>query len=451
MQHDSPVESQMENQLNNPLSNQGRSQPMQLHIIGLGVAQEARLDQSATQVLQSAAVVIGSERQLEVVSGLVDSSQQLLKLPALKQLKAVLEDFSDQGVASIAVMASGDPLYFGIGRWFGRHFDSQQLSFYPAVSSVQAACHRLGLSLQDVTVLSLHGRPLEKIRTRLKRNRQLVILTDKHSTPQALARECVAAGLSESTLWVCESLGYAQEQVSSHSAKELVACKTVFDPLHVTIIQTQGPGGVLPEFPGIADERFVTDGPAGKGMLTKREVRLAILSLLQACDGDIIWDIGAGCGGVAVELSYWHERAQVYAIEHHPERLQCLEANRQRYGVVSNLALVPGRAPGALTDLPRADRVFIGGSDGELPGLLGLVWEQLAAGGVLVASAVTETTKQHLLSFFDQRQQLADGHCETLQVAVSKGGQLAGQLLYRPDLPVTLFKFVKLSGESGNE
>ncbi|MEH6824400.1 MAG: precorrin-6y C5,15-methyltransferase (decarboxylating) subunit CbiE [Motiliproteus sp.] len=416
--------------------------PMQLHIIGLGVAQMARLDESATRVLQSAAVVIGSERQLAVVSALVGSTQQL-KLPSLKELREVLARFSDQGVSSVAVLASGDPLYFGIGRWFGRHFDPQQLRFYPAVSSVQAACHRLGLSLQDVTVVSLHGRPVEKIRTRLKRNQQLVILTDKHSTPQALARECIAAGLSESTLWVCESLGYEQEQVQSHSAKEMVACKTVFDPLHVTIIQTRGPGGMLPEFPGITDDRFVTDGPAGKGMLTKREVRLTILSLMQVCDGDIIWDIGAGCGGVAVELSYWNERSQVYAIEHHPERLRCLEANRQRFGVVSNLTLVPGRAPEALVDLPRADRVFIGGSDGELAGLLSLVWANLAEGGILVASAVAETTKQQLLSFFEQRQQRADGLCETLQVAVSKGDLLAGQLLYRPGLPVTLFKFVK--------
>lgn len=418
---------------------------MQLHIIGLGVSQQARLDESATRALQTASVVIGSERQLEVVSTLLTAEQQQRPLPSLQELKVVLDTFSQRGLSSIAILASGDPLFYGIGRWFGRHFDAEQLCFYPAVSSVQAACHRLGLSLQDVTVLSLHGRPVEKIRSRLKRNQHLVILTDKYSTPQVLARECMEAGFPESELTVCESLGYAQEQVRAHLAKDLVACETVFDPLHVTIIQTKGAGGVLPEFPGIADDRFVTDGPAGKGMLTKREVRLAILSLMQGCNGDVIWDIGAGCGGVAVELSYWNERTQVYAIEHHPERLRCLEENRRRFGVVSNLTPVPGRAPEVLKELPRPDKVFIGGSDGELSGLLRRVWEHLGEGGVLVASAVAETTKQQLLRFFEQRQQLSDGHCETLQLAVSKGDLLAGQLLYRPSLPVTLFKFVKRS------
>jgi len=420
---------------------------MQIDVIGLGVSQVAQLERSAEQALRSAAAVIGSERQREVIAELLTAEQKQLALPALGEFKGLLESLAREGVSRVAVLASGDPLFYGIGRWFGRQFGPAQLRFYPAVSSVQAACHRLGLSLQDVTVLSLHGRPLEKIRTQLRRNRDLVILTDRHSTPQALAQECIAAGFDDSQLTVCESLGYAQERVTSHRATELVASETVFDPLHVTIIRTRGVGGVLPVFPGIADARFVTDGPAGKGMLTKREVRLAILSLIQLGDDEVVWDIGAGCGGVAVELAYWNERSRVYAVEHHPERLRCLSANRQRFGVLTNLSVVEGRAPNALHALPRPDKVFIGGSDGELPLLLEQVWETLAEGGVLVASAVTETTRQQLLCFLQRIQACNHGQWETLQVAVSKGGDLAGQLLYRPGLPVTLFKFSKKRGE----
>ena len=183
-------------------------------------------------------------------------------------------------------------------------------------------------------------------------------------------------------------------------------------------------------------------------MLTKREVRLAILSLMQANDSDVIWDIGAGCGSVAVELAYWNKRVQVHAVEHHEERLACLEANRERFGVVSQLSVVAGRAPETLANLPDPSKVFIGGSGGELASILALVWQKLPIGGVLVASAVTETTKQHLLHFMAIREGAQDTEFETLQLSVSKGSQLAGQLLYRPNLPVTLFKFSKLEGAS---
>lgn len=417
---------------------------MQLHIVGLGVAEQAQLSLDAQQALAAADLVIGSERQLDVVSHLLDE-KSTQTLPKFAELKHTLELVAQMGTQSVAILASGDPLYYGIGRWFSREFPEAKLCFYPAVSSIQAACHRLALSLQDVDVLSLHGRPLEKIRTQLKRNRTLVILTDKHSTPQVLAQECVAAGFGESRLSVCEALGYSHEQVRTFNAADLVDAETEFDPLHVTVIRVRGAGGVLPEFPGIPDGSFVTDRPNGSGMLTKREVRLAILSLMQVCRNDQVWDIGAGCGGVAVELAYWNPHSQVHAIEHHPERLRCLNANQDKFGVVSNLNIVEGRAPAALADLPSPDKVFIGGSDGELETLLAQVWEQLPVNGVLVASAVTEGTKQHLLSFYEIRLKQGDSYSQTTQIAVNRGDQLAGQLLYRPALPVTLFSFRKAS------
>lgn len=415
---------------------------MQLHIIGLGVAEQAQLSLDAQQALTATDIVIGSERQLQVVDHLLGESPTLT-LPKLAELKVLISTYAEKGMKSAVILASGDPLYYGIGRWFSRQFPEEQLRFYPAVSSIQAACHRLALSLQDVNVLSLHGRPLDKIRTQLKRNSTLVILTDKYSTPQVLAQECIAAGFEESRLSVCEALGYSHEQVRTFKAGDLVANLTEFDPLHVTVIRVRGSGGVLPEFPGIPDGNFVTDRANGSGMLTKREVRLAILSLIQVCRDDQVWDIGAGCGGVAVELAYWNPDSQIHAIEHHPERLRCLKANQDKFGVVSNLNIVEGRAPTVLADLPAPDKVFIGGSDGELETLLVQVWDQLPDNGVLVASAVTESTKQQLIQFYDARMKQGDSDSQTTQIAVNRGDQLAGQLLYRPSLPVTLFSFRK--------
>jgi len=426
-----------------------------IHVIGLGVTETEQLSSNALASLTQAELVIGSKRQLEVVQPSLDKQDTLL-LPKLNQLKTVIEEST---ASQVVVLASGDPLYYGIGRWLSKQFSAEQLRYYPAVSSIQAACHSIGLSLQDAKVISLHGRPVLTLRRHLAQQRYLVILTDQNSTPQKLASLCQEAGFDQSTIWVCERLGYENQQIRSFTIDQLIddtavndsTDKLCFDPLHVTIIKVAGQTQYLPSFPGIPDHHFITDSEAGRGLITKREVRLAILSLLQPAPNDIAWDIGAGCGGVAVEWALWNPLGSVHAIEHHPTRFDCLEQNQRRFGVVDNLIPVLGRAPDILSELPKANKIFIGGSDGELPLLLTSLWQALPAGGVIVASAVMESSRMQLIQFADQaiqtdtsaQPEFSQGQVETLQVAVSRGGQLAGQLLYRPSLPVTLFKFTK--------
>jgi len=409
-----------------------------IDVIGLGVSDEALLSPAATAAIGSCAVVIGSARQLATISHLLEQQQQIL-LPKLNELKQLLSQYSAK---SVVILASGDPLHYGIGRWLVKQVGRAALNFHPAVSSIQAACHLLGLSLQDVEVLSLHGRKVEKIRRSLKAQQPLVILTDQHSQPARLARECINNGFADSTLWVAENLGYPHQKMRQFSPQQLLDDpKLVFDPLHVTVIDVQG-AGIRPQFPGFDDALFITGQADGKGMITKREVRLMILSLLAPAVNDVIWDVGAGCGSVAIELAYWQPRATVHAIEHHAQRLECLTANRDKFGVVDNLKIIEGRAPSQLANLPIANKVFIGGSDGELAPILQQTWQQLPAQGMLVASAVTEQTKQQLIAFSDK---LGDNAMiETMLLAVSRGQPLAGQLMYKPNYPVTLFKITKL-------
>lgn len=414
-----------------------------IHVVGLGVSHLAELSADAQQALAQVDLVIGSERQLATIKALMPSDKATTELPKLAELKSLVEGALAED-KSVMILASGDPLFYGIGRWFSRHFAQSDLRFYPAVSSLQMACHRLGLALQGLEVLSLHGRPVEKLKTRLRQNQPLLILTDSKSYPQVLAQHCVESGFPQAQLTVLETLGYLDEQIRSFSASELLENDHDFDPLHLTLIEPSSNQGYLPEFPGIPDQHLITDNDKpGKGMISKREVRLTILSLMQLSRDDQVWDIGAGCGGVAVELAYWQPLATVHAIEHHPDRLSCLEANRQRFGVVSNLKIIAGRAPEALEGLASPNKVFIGGSDGELPQLLAQVWALLPLGGVLVASAVTENTKQLLMQFWQERSETEDSEMETTQVAVSRGETLAGQLMYRPNLPVNIFKFTK--------
>ena len=414
-----------------------------IHIIGLSVVANAELGEQALLALADADLVIGSKRQLQLIEATLAKkklSPNCIELPKLSQLKSLL-DSSDAKTA--VVLASGDPLFYGIGRWFSKNFTADQLTFYPAVSSVQAGCHALGWSLQDVDVLSLHGRPLNKIRRQLQIQQKLAILTDKHSTPITLAKECDAAGLGESTLWVCENMGFAQQRIRQFSVAELLTLEFLdVDPLHITMIETKGRGLVQPSFPGISDSEYATGKAAGSGMITKREVRLMVLSFMQPSNGDIIWDLGAGCGGVAVELARWNDRLDVYALEQDPERLNYLKQNSMKFGVSANLHPVLGRASDALTQLPQPNKVFIGGSDGELAGLLNTVWTLLPVDGVLVVTAVTDKTKQ-VLEQFCHSEPRAELECSEL--AVSRGTLGEDGFSFQQKRPVMVLKLSKIS------
>ena len=411
-----------------------------IHIIGLGIAAPAELSSASTTALLECDIVIGSPRQFDLIKKLLDNNKQKqrIELPKFDVLQSLIEQYDKQ---NIAVLASGDPLLYGIGCWLSRNFPLNRLCFHPAVSSIQVVCHRLGLALQDVKVVSLHGRPLSNIRRYLRQRQTLIVLTDKDSNPQALAKECIGAGFSDSQLTVCENLGYPDESIQQRNVSELNADKQFnCSPLNICVIEVRGEGGLLPEFPGFDDTLFVTDGAPGQGMISKREVRLAILSLLQPANDDVIWDLGAGCGGVSTELAYWNERVNVFAVEQHAQRLQCLEANREKFGVTTNFHVIEGRMPEALQDLPAANKVFIGGSDGELQKLLDRVWADLPDRGLLVATAVTDETLKQLEHF---SMQLEIEQLEMIRLAVSRGRLSEQTIQYQEKLPVTLFKFIK--------
>ena len=402
-----------------------------IQVIGMGMEGGA-LGQAARAALEQAELIIGSATHLATVPASSVEKQPypspMSGLPALLRIHAKRR---------ITILASGDPLFFGIGSTLLRHFAPQQLVFHPNVSSIQAAFSRLGRPWQNAHWISLHGRPLATLRSALQSNRLYALLTDRDSAPAAIARVLVETGLGESKLWVAEDLGTDRERFRGFRAVELADADTEFSLLNVVIVETRGPGGVLPEFPGIPDERFSTGAEPGKGLLSKREVRLTILSLLAPRADETGWDVGAGCGGVSVEWARWNPLGEVHAIEAHPERLEHLGINRERFGVVANLHIVPGRAPEALADLPDPHAAFIGGSSGSLREMLDAVWARLQPGGRLIASAVTEDSRVDLHTF------VGDRAAEWTELSIARGERLAGQRVMRPYLPVLLMKLEK--------
>ncbi|ADZ90513.1 bifunctional cobalt-precorrin-7 (C(5))-methyltransferase/cobalt-precorrin-6B (C(15))-methyltransferase [Marinomonas mediterranea] len=417
---------------------------MQIHVIGLGVAQNAALSLEALTLIRSLTKddrLVGSERQLKTVFGCHSATPFIL--PKLSELKEVLTSWKESRVKRVVVLASGDPLFYGIGSWVKCHFSHLDVTYYPNVSSIQSACHQSGVSLQDAHVVSVHGRPLASLRKHLHKNKTLVLLTDSHSHPAAIAQECVRANVGESRITVCEKLGYSDQNVETFFAHQLQDSERAFDSLNVVLVEVSGQQALLPSTPGFPDDLYVTDKGQGKGMITKREVRLAILSYLGAEEGDVIWDVGAGCGGVSIELAYWNARAQIYAIEHHPERFNCLKRNQEKFGVAQNLTLIQGRAPASLELLPVPDRIFIGGSDGELGELLRVNWDSLPEHGVLLLSSVTDTTQLEAMNFTNIREVADDAELESVTIQVARSETLAGSKMRKPALPVTLWRYQK--------
>ncbi|MFA7553298.1 MAG: precorrin-6y C5,15-methyltransferase (decarboxylating) subunit CbiE [Spongiibacteraceae bacterium] len=407
-----------------------------IHIISLGVGEKPNLAESTIKLLKNIDVIIGSQRQLNTIH-VYEHSGVELELPKLTELEDIVQQFSGK---SIAVLASGDALFYGIGNWFNRKFSKHRLIFHPNISSIQAACHEVGLDAHQMEVVSLHGRPLSTLRASIQNQRHYALFTDSGSTPNKVAEQLNQLGFENSTLWVCERLGYPNQVISQFSVKSLLDSSIDVDPLHVTLIKTQGRGGILPEFPGIADAAFATEKEQGQGLLTKREVRLNVLSLLQPTANDVGWDIGAGCGGVAIEWARWNRLGHVYAIERNSERYTKLLENREHFGVGLNLTTLQATAPACLSKLPKPNAVFVGGTGGSIQEILNYAWNALAIEGRLVATGVTEQTKAELLAFATAQ---FNAEAQWVEIAVSRGDKLAGHLLMRPQLPVTIMTLTK--------
>jgi len=284
---------------------------------------------------------------------------------------------------------------------------------------------------------SLRGRPLDSLRSQLVANQWYALLTDKHSHPRAVAELLHAVGMRDAQLWVAEALGLAEEKISHFSVQELLHGEHPFHPLHVTLLRTESPSHFLPQFPGINDDAYETGESGSRGMISKKGVRLNILSLLSPRNGDIGWEVGAGCGGVAIEWARWNPQGQLFAIEKNEHRFGHLQSNQLKFGVTQNLHCVLGSAPEVLDELDAPDVIFVGGNDGQTESLLNYCWSRLNTGGRLVASGVTEQTRAALIQFAE------DKPYEYIEISVSKGEPLGKQLLLRPQLPVLLMKVVK--------
>jgi precorrin-6B C5,15-methyltransferase / cobalt-precorrin-6B C5,C15-methyltransferase len=401
-------------------------------VVGIGSDGCAGLSSRAAGAVAAARVLAGGERHLaffpQFAGERVVMGRDLDH--ALDRIVALADE------APVCVLASGDPLFFGIGAQLLRRLPREDLEFIPHPTSVQWAFARAGLSWDDATWMSLHGRGREGLAARLRLRRKAALLTDAVSTPAAVARHLLEYGVRDLVAVVCEDLAGPGERVRRFSLEELAELAEV-RPLNVVLLLR--PEGwtappVIPYLPDLAFEKR-------RGLVTKREVRLLALGALGLGEESVVWDVGAGSGSVAVEAALLSSGGRCYAIESDPECLEHCRSNVRAHGA-DNVRVVAGRAPAALGDLEPPDAVFVGGSGGELAPILSLALERLRPGGRLVVSAVTLETLE------EARRLLAAAGvaAEVLLAGFARSAAIAGRTRLAPLSPVHLVTASKPAG-----
>lgn len=357
-------------------------------VVGIGADGWHGLSSAARSAVTSADVLFGGQRQLELV-GDVSAAAVTWPSPLLAGLD---ELFATHAGDRICVLASGDPLSSGIGGTLIRRYGATNLRIIPTVSSATLARARLGWRAEETETLSTVGRNPGALRGLLTPGRRILVLSADEHTPAAVAALLNSAGYGNSTLTVLEELGGPAERRVETTAAELgdrPLCK-----LNIVGLECHpDPGTVsLPTTPGLPDEVFDRDAA-----LTKRTVRAATLAVLAPLPGQLLWDVGAGSGSIAIEWCRAHPANHAVAIEQDPQRRDRITANAERLGVV-NLRVVSGTAPAALAGLATPDAVFIGG--GLRDRVLPTCWAALATGGTLAANGVTVEAEQRLATAY---------------------------------------------------
>ncbi|NLR98359.1 precorrin-6y C5,15-methyltransferase (decarboxylating) subunit CbiE [Rhizobium sp. P38BS-XIX] len=397
-----------------------------LTLIGIGEDGPAGLGDEAKQLIAEAPMVFGGARHLDLMSPVITGHTQVWLSPFERSVDAVL---ARQGKPTV-VLASGDPFFYGVGVTLSRRIPASEMIVIPAPSSFSLAASRLGWALQDTTVLSLHGRPIDLIRPHLHPGRRILALTSDGKGPAELASLLQNSGFGTSELTVLEALGGPHEKVSRQTAADFALSE--INELNICGVEVKAKtdARILSLSAGLADELFEHDG-----QITKREVRAMTLSALAPRHGELLWDIGAGSGSIGIEWMLADPSLRTIAIEASPERAARIRRNAANFGV-PNLAVVEGEAPAALSGLQAPDAIFVGGG-GSDAGVLDAAFNQLRSGGRLVANAVTTEMEALLLAEHTRR------GGSLIRIDIARAAPVGRMTGWRPAMPVTQWSWTK--------
>ncbi|HYX35492.1 MAG TPA: precorrin-6y C5,15-methyltransferase (decarboxylating) subunit CbiE [Oligoflexus sp.] len=351
-------------------------------VIGIGEDGCLGLSSRAYNCIRQSQILVGGQRQLDFFNDYPGR-----RVVLAKKVKDTLEGLRDEsGDHNIVILASGDPLFYGVGSLAVKIFGAEFCGFIPQPSSMQLAFAAAGLSWSDATCLSVHGRSIEGLCQKMRRLSKVALLTDQENSPVRVALHFKEYHDAQWDAVLCENLGGTEERVRRLNLEELSQLTDV-SPLNVLILTRHANWRCPPAFASEPEEAYARRIPK-LGLITKREIRVLSLAALQLPSHAVVWDIGAGSGSVSIEASRIANEGRVLAIECEEESQGFCAENILKHGA-DNVRLIAGEAPAALEGLDSPDAVFIGGSKGKLDALIQFVWQRLNPGGRLVINAVT--------------------------------------------------------------
>ncbi|MGL5062230.1 MAG: precorrin-6y C5,15-methyltransferase (decarboxylating) subunit CbiE [Microcoleus sp.] len=397
-----------------------------LSVVGIGEDGLSGLSAIARSHLDRAQIVVGGSRHL----AMLPPEDTREKLPWASPLQATVDEIIRRRGQSVCVLATGDPMCHGVGVTLSRRIPIAEMTVIPAASAFSLICARLGWALAEVETFSLTNRPIAAIALSLYPGARLLVLSADRHTPAKVAQFLTQRGFGSSLMTAFQRMGGDLERriegvAAAWNAPDLAdlnAIAIAVAPDRETLL--------FPRTSGLPDAAYRHDG-----QLTKREVRSVTLSTLAPIPGELLWDVGAGCGSIAIEWMRTHPRCRAIAIERHPTRLQFIAENASNLGV-PELQIIAGEAPAALANLPGPNAIFIGGgvtSDD----LLETCWNALGEGGRLVVNAVTVESELKVLQWHDRY------GGELIKIGIERTGAIGSFLGWKPLAPVMQWAVIK--------
>ena len=399
-----------------------------IHVIGAGIAGHEGFTPQALDLIDQAELLLGSDRLLRLFP---DFSGE--KLVVGKKLAGVVTRIQN-AECRVVVLASGDPLFFGIGRYLLRNLPDELIEFLPNVTSVQYAFAKIREPWDDAVFISAHGRDLKDAVDRIVANDKSAVLTDEINTPGAIARELLSRRRGGYKAYLCENLGTEDERIRVTDVKGLLEFEAA--PLNVLLLIKEYEDEAHQYVPtlGIPDDEFVSV----KKLITKEEIRVVTLAKLKLRHDLCLWDVGAGSGSICVEADHLMPNGRIFAIERNEECRHFIKENLRKFNT-RNVSLIEGVAPDCLEELPDPDRVFIGGSGGRLWDILDVVDQRLVAGGRIVLNAITLDTLTAANEYFGN----AGYQVEVVTVNISRTRPLSDYKMFEAYNPVYIITAVK--------
>ncbi len=390
-------------------------------VVGVGANGETLFP----RVIKEANVLIGGKRLLERFQHL-----NCRKITLGKNLKETFSSLYDKSSGNIVVLASGDPLFFGIGKTLLNLIPVENIEFYPYINSVQHLCSKIGLSYEDIVNISFHGRNMDKIKllNTINKNSKISILTDRDNNINKIARYLDKGNFSDNLdIFVGQMLGTKEENIIKTDVMGLV--KIHPSELDTLIILNKNPAKGIET--GIEDNKFLHE----KSLITKKEIRIISVSYLSLKKDSVLWDIGAGSGSISIEASFFAPEGKIFAIEKNEERVKDIYKNIKKFNCY-NIDVITGDANKVIKNLPEPSRVFIGGNSGGVVSVLSYLKKILKKNSIVVINLVSVDKIFEIISFCKENSLQMESTC----VQVNNLSPLAHSFYYKGSNPVYIFK-----------